>query len=525
MIDAKIQDLICTMSGAYAAHKEDRTLIEDLLGGTKAVRAKTTLYLPKEEGETTSSYNNRLSRTYLNNFFKHTVNKLSSEVFQKEIAFEESKNDQGKLAIQNIKEFSEDINFEGDDITTFGKENFESGISLGSSLIHVNYPQVPGLEIVGGSHYYKASDGNIKPVTNDERKKNGWRPYFVHYPITSVIRSSERRINGINTLDGLVLRDKVYYESAIYDNMVERLQYFYLEDGQFKYKVWFQKIDEVEWEEVGGGSTGLPIIPICTFSPGKKINMILAELPLQTLAELNIVHYQSDSDQRNILHYARLITFFGRGIDSALNENKIIVGANRVVHSDAEYGDFKVVEPSGKAIESGRKDLENLETKMGMFGLSLLLPKSDRATATEKLIDTSESDSILKSWALMYQSTLRRAYSMIAMYYPESMRKDYLAVPIVNTDLKSIFSAESLNYIVQGVQNDFISPYVAAKEYKRRSIIAKDTDIDEMIEIIEENKEKEASYKNASKESSDSKKEKEDMPDIEDKDKKESSDE
>ena len=85
-------------SGVANAHAESRQLIEDLLGGTKAMRARKTIYLPSEEGETVKSYETRVSRTFLNNYFQHTVSKLSSEVFSKEVVFEEPKNDKEKTA-------------------------------------------------------------------------------------------------------------------------------------------------------------------------------------------------------------------------------------------------------------------------------------------------------------------------------------------------------------------------------------------------------------------------------------------
>ena len=486
-------------SGVANAHAESRQLIEDLLGGTKAMRARKTIYLPSEEGETVKSYENRVSRTFLNNYFQHTVSKLSSEVFSKEVVFEEPKNDKEKIGVENVKNFSLDIDFEGNDITTFAKENFESGISFGSSIIHINYPEIPGLEYVGSTAYYIDAKGKRKPVNFEEQKKNGWRPFFVHYPVTSVVRTSEKRINGVNIIDGIVLKDKIYIESPIYDNLADRLHYFYFENGTCKYVSCEQDSEAGEWTMKSQGDTRLPFMPFVVFSPGKKINMVFAEPPLQTLAELNLEHFQSKSDQRNILHYSRLITFFGKGLNDVYDEQKVRVGANQVILSDADYGDFKVIESKGAGIKQGADDLKDLEEKMGMFGLSLLLPKSDRATATEKLIDTSESDSQLKSWAVMYQSCLRRAYEMVSMYYPEAIRDEYRAIPVVNTDLKSIFSAESLNYIVRGVENKFVSPSIAAKEYKRRSIIAKDVDIDEMMIEIDENKKKDAEYKSTQK--------------------------
>ena len=496
--DSDFLSLIQTMSGDYRQHQTDRQLIEDLLDGTSAMRARGTVYLPMEEGESVTSYNNRKNRSFLTNFFEHTLDKLSSEVFSKEVTFKEGENEKEKKAVETISAASKNIDFKGNNITTFGKENFSNGLAYGSSIIHVNFPHINGYQKIGGDSFYENSMGKLTRIDRQEEKKNNWRPYFVNLPISHVMRSSEEIINGVNTLTGIVLKDKINFENPIYDKFINRIQYFYLENWKCKYVVWHQKVNEDGWQIESQGDTGLPEIPMSIFSPGKEINLVLSRLPLQTLAELNLMHYQSDSSQRNILHYARLITFFGKMIDSALNNDKILVGANQVVHSDDPQGDFKVVEHNGNGIEAGRKDLENLEQKMAIYGLSLLLPKTDRSTATEKLIDTSESDSILKSYALMYQNNLENAYRIYASYYPEGIRRqENFVIPIINTDLKSIYSTESLNYIVQGVGSNIISRKVAAKEFKRRGVIAKETDVDEMMDDIKEYLKNESQYKSS----------------------------
>lgn len=498
--DANFLSAISTMSGDYTQHKSDRQLIEDLLAGTSTMRSKGTTYLPMEEGETVQSYNNRLNRSFLTNFYEHTLDKLSSEVFSKDVTFKEIPGERQKKATETLSEACKNIDFKGNNITTFGKENFSNGLAYGSSIIHVNFPYIEGHQIINGSAYYKNSMGKIKPIDEQAEKKNNWRPYFVNLPVTHVLRSTEEIINGVNVLTGIVLKDKVAYENPIYDDFVDRIQYLYMENGTCKFVVWQQKKAEDGWDIVSEGDTLLPEIPMAIFSPGKEINLILSRLPLQTLAELNLMHYQSDSQQRNILHYARLITFFGKGLDAAMNDERILVGANQIVHSDSEFGDFKVVEHSGSGIEAGRKDIETLEEKMAIYGLSLLLPKTDRSTATEKLIDTSESDSILKSYALMYQNTLENAFRIYSSYYKGEVRRDEnFVVPIINTDLKSIYSTESLNYIVRGVQEDIVSRSIAAKEYKRRNIISKEVNVKDMMEEIDAYNKRNNEYKNLNK--------------------------
>ena len=54
-----------------------------------------------------------------------------------------------------------------------------------------------------------------------------------------------------------------------------------------------------------------------------------ARPPLLDLAWLNLAHWQSSSDQRHILHIARVPILFARGMDTA--ESQIDIGPNRII--------------------------------------------------------------------------------------------------------------------------------------------------------------------------------------------------
>jgi len=123
-----------------------------------------------------------------------------------------------------------------------------------------------------------------------------------------------------------------------------------------------------------------------------------AEPALLDLANLNIAHWQSDSDQRNILHVARVPILFAAGLgDSEAPIKKLNIGATTFINGQIG-SDLKYVEHSGKGIEAGRQDLQDLEQRMAQMGLNMLVKgagRSGSATATARVLDQSEADSPL----------------------------------------------------------------------------------------------------------------------------------
>ena len=114
-----------------------------------------------------------------------------------------------------------------------------------------------------------------------------------------------------------------------------------------------------------------------------------ARPPLLDMAWLNLAHWQSASDQRHILHIARVPLLFGRNLQ--VPETGLDIGPNRLILSDDPSADLRFVEHSGAAIEAGRQDLRDLEEeRMAILGLDLIARRPGHMTATAKAIDAAQ---------------------------------------------------------------------------------------------------------------------------------------
>jgi len=203
-----------------------------------------------------------------------------------------------------------------------------------------------------------------------------------------------------------------------------------------RYEVWVKvetkTATDEEWaiDPEQSGVVSLGEIPLAVFYAART-GFMTAEPPLEDLAYLNEAHWQSASDQRHILHVARVPILFGRmlkGTDEA--GNQIEIGPNRMVASEDKDGDLKYVEHAGAGIDAGRQDLLDTEDRMRVMGLEMYMPKSGTQTATGKAIDSAEQNSVVKTMALSLKDTLEQAFVYMAKW---AGLKDGGSV-IVNTD-------------------------------------------------------------------------------------------
>ena len=132
--------------------------------------------------------------------------------------------------------------------------------------------------------------------------------------------------------------------------------------------------------------------------------------PLLDLAYLNIEHWQSSSDQFNILHVARVPILFASGFQ----EGALKIGAGSAVSNDDPTSKLSYVEHSGAAIEAGRMSLKDLEERMSLMGAQLLVRKPGSRTATEKAIDSADADSALSLMVRNLEDSLEYALQFMA---------------------------------------------------------------------------------------------------------------
>lgn len=357
----------------------------DLMDGIDSM--KNAEYLPQEPKESDKAYKNRLTRSSLFNVFKKVITSASGSALAQD------------LVITNIPEelkyLERNASGDGRSLMEIADDIIQHHLLFGKSHMIVDFPKVD----------------NVTSMNYIDYKNSGYRPYFnVTSPMGVIGWKADlsrgypklahvRVVDYINTTDpdNAWVTNNERIVRVWYDNMVET--YIYDEDdAEFKL---YQ--DEIE--------NPLGYIPMVT-GYANKTGFMQSECPLLDLANLNLTHFQSSSDQRNILHVVRVPFILAMGFNEG-DLNGMELGVNRIVSTTQgkDVVDMKYIEHTGKSIEAGQRDLDKLEEQMRTLGADIIMGKSvDRQTATARSLDAQESMSLM-------QLTLRSMTRMIEEAY------------------------------------------------------------------------------------------------------------
>lgn len=435
-------------SPAVEAMALEWPMLEALMGGTRVMRAMGTRFLPKFPGEDDAAYRDRLSTATLFPAFRRTVGVMAGKPFSRQLVLDG--------ASGQIEQWAEDIDRQGVNLHAFASEMMVETLAYGLCGILVEAPR----PVVMG-----------RPATRAEELAAGVRPYFVRIHHNQIIGFRVGTVNGSPGLTQLRLAEtRVEPDGPWGERLVELVRV--LEPGSWQ--LW-RKVEarqgESEWVLDDEGVTSLNIIPFVPLY-GRRLGMMNGASPLVDLAYLNVKHWQSQSDQDNITHVARvpILTAIGGGDDLALS-----VGASTLV-SLPQGADMKFVEHSGAAIGAGAQSLKDLEDQMIQAGAELLVKASGDRSATEAANDAEANKSELQRIVETFEDALDQALAIMAQYAGEQ--------PGASVSLFKDFGAKSLSeasgqLVVSLYKEGLIRHETAIAELKRRGELAAEVDAEE----------------------------------------------
>ena len=187
-------------------------------------------------------------------------------------------------------------------------------------------------------------------------------------------------------------------------------------------------------------------------------------------------HWQSQSDQRNILHIARVPFLFGEGFEE--DAQPIVIGAMRMLRNSQLGSDVRFVEHKGAAIEAGRNDLKDLEMQMQVLGLELTMPTPGSQSATGAAIDQAKMTTPLAMMSKAMEDALENALQFMAEFsgLPDGgsveLNKDFTIGFNAAADAQTILAAKAAGVI---------SGATVIRELQRRGILTETIDPDEEV--------------------------------------------
>lgn len=355
-------------------------LARTLMRGSKGMREAGRRFLPQMPKETEEIYSVRLMRTVLNNQFRKAVQSHSSRIFSEVVTVK------GDNIPEGILSFIQDVDGQETTLHDFAKSLYEDAKVLGISYVYIDSPMK-----------------QPKETLEDARRL---MPYLVHVTqenmlgFRSVNNGGKQAIVDFRKLETITKPDGLFGHKEIrrVRRFIPGYQIIYTEIDDKKH-IWSQEVIPTDFVK-------LPIYAYYTM----KEDFYKARPPLQDLADLNAAHWESSSDQRNILHFSRVPILLLKA-SSDMDTNISISSAIAVRIGE---GDMKYVEHSGKAIESGRRDLLDLEAAMKESAKEALNLKQGSVTATEKILEEIELHSEIQKEAVDLQIILDNILKKVA---------------------------------------------------------------------------------------------------------------
>jgi len=459
----------CAAYNDMAAHWN---LIRDLMGGTLAMRKARTTWLPKEAEEHDLKYNARLDRSILYNGLRDTVKRLKGKPFSKPVSLSED-------LPERLMPMQWNIDGEGRSLSDFAGDLFYEMLQPGIGHVFVDYPRV--------------TDAN----PSIERSLY---PHLIYIPAEDMIWWNYEIENGKKVLSEIRFRQTKTVPDGMYgEKSVDQVRRYTRSEWQvFEYSA--SAGDFIETDSgphtFGAmrdsannlvsnedGETPGQAIPLVTFY-ANRTGYMTADPPLEDLAWLNLAHWQSFSDQRNILKVARLPILAGKGLSKEDVEKKTVIGPNMTLKSSSPDAQWSFVEHSGKAIEAGRQDLVDLEFRMEVLGLQpLMTRRSGQQTATGQRIDESRTESDIQSWITSIEGGLETCFEHAATWTGVELHPDF-AVDIFQDFGIGYQASEEIKALIMAREKRQISHETFLREIRRRGLLSETVDIAAEIQAV-----------------------------------------
>ncbi|MGO2705626.1 MAG: DUF4055 domain-containing protein [Pseudomonas helleri] len=427
-------------------------VVAPLMDGTQGMRKAGTKLLPQFPAEQDETYKERLALSTLLPVYAETVNNMTSRVFAEPMQL-------GEDVPDDIKTLCSDIDLAGNDINSWAVELFRDGMSHGLCHAFIDHQSTVDAE---GNKLYK---------TKIEEVAAGVRPYAVIVKPNQVLgwRFSAGVLVQVRYIEVIEVPDGDFGTKCVDQIRV-------LEPGSWK--TYRATANSGVWAIYEEGTTSLAYIPWVTFYTGRTGSMT-AKPPLLELAYLNVKHWQSQSDQDNLLHVARVPLLF---VFTGDEQFQLVISSGSATRMPAD-GKAQYVEHTGAAIEAGRQSLQDLIDEMRMAGAKLLQrDKQQVKTAAQANEEAAQELSPLARLAGQFGDCIAQILQIIADYRGE---KEGGRVEM-RGNFDSDFAPEvSLPSLISMATAGKISDETLYSEMQRRGVISDELDWDQEKDRLE----------------------------------------
>lgn len=451
---------VSAKSEAVGRMSQEWDLAVDLLGGTDAMRKAGEKRLPRWPSEERKGWETRLAASTLFPAFERTVVALASKPFSKPPTLELS----GRM-----EELAANIDRQGRSVAEFGHDvmTLAMGPGYGGILVDFERNPAPGQTTVA-----------------DERRL-GLRPYWVLIHPHQVLGWRAKPRGDGYELTQLRLMESVEEEDGDFGTKsVEQVRV--LEPGKWAVyrKSPTARPDEKTWALHEEGTTTIDFVPFIPFY-GRRIAFMMGGMPLRELGHLNVKHWQSQSDQDNLLHVARVPVLTLSGVvDDPDKPFELALGAQTALRLP-QGAELRYVEHTGAAIGAGKTALDDLKEEMRQAGAELLVVGPGPSTRIEAGADDSKGTCVLQRIAASVEDALCQALDYTAKWLNETPDAKKRGIKLFDDYGVNNLAEASASLLVGMANSGALSKKTLFSELKRRAILSSDVDYEAEIEQIQ----------------------------------------
>ena len=387
-------------------------LIEHLLGGTYKIRKGHRKFLPQEPRELDEAYDNRLQRSVLAPYYVRLERMLAGMLTRKPVRLDD--------VPDQIREQLFDVDLQGNDLQTW---------LYNTSRICIRY-------------------GHVGVLVDAPKSGDTGRPYWITYTPRDILGWRTELADGQQKLTQLRLFEKVIVPDGLYgEKQVEQVRV--LTPGAFEI---FQKDQKGDFRVVDEGTTSLSEIPF-SVAYSNRIGVLESFPPLADIAELNLQHYQVQSDLGNQLHISAVPMLALFGFPAAAEE--ISAGPGEAL-SLPEGSSAQYIEPAGNSYDAQFRRLDQIVSQINDLGLAAVMgAKLAAETAESKRIDRSQGDSTMMVVAQQMQDMIDNCLRFHADYLQESqagsslVNRDFMGARLEPQEIQALLQLYTAGTVTQ----------------------------------------------------------------------------
>ena len=387
-------------------------LIETLLSGTYGIRKGHRKFLFQEPRELDEAYDNRLQRSVLAPYYVRLERMLAGMLTRKPVRLDD--------VSDVIREQLFDVDLQGNDLQIWLFQTSKICIRYGHVGVLVDAPAA-------------GQDG---------------RPYWVSYTPRDILGWRTELKDGKQQLTQLRLQEKIVVPDGLYgEKQVEQVRV--LTPGAFEIH---QKDQQGDFKVVDEGRTSLSEIPF-SVAYSNRMGVLESIPPLADIAELNLQHYQVQSDLSNQLHISAVPMLAIFGFPQSAEE--ISAGPGEAISLPSE-SDAKYIEPAGNSYDAQFRRLEQIASQINELGLAAVLgSKLVGETAEAKRIDRSQGDSTMMVVAQQMQDMIDNSLRFHAEYMQEAnagsslVNRDFMGTRLEPLQIQALLQLYTAGTITQ----------------------------------------------------------------------------